>query len=459
MRDSLSCIPRVAADGGTLLSKSVIDTIGSPRLAYVLLVIVTAAARVRCGSWFAPAAFVGLVWSFFTGASLLIVDYPVPGRGLWILVLLIVAIQLGALIAHELQPQSKVRAGFDRAAVLESLRNRSLRYGLACTAIALAGCVYFLLISLQQFGLPFTPLGVLEVGARWTWLRYDDVIEPWSVRLLVMWLHPAGLLGGVLFGCSRRLRDRILALLTLLPALAYSFLTAARAPALLGLTCWLGGYFTMCCAGEPDRPVLFAWKRVGWFLSVAACLLIGFVSVDALRSVPSDHDFLPEAKEEHIANNMFGSPAAFADWFARRDPESLKWGGGTFAGLYALLGFNQRIVGVYYETSNLVGAEVTNVYTAFRMLVEDFTVAGAVLVSLVFGFVAGLAYSLRSNCHSRTLLLLSAFYAFVIFSPLQSLFSFNGAILAWIIGWLVLRNRAVEPQQFVSDQLVMRMAP
>ncbi|HWO31411.1 MAG TPA: hypothetical protein VNO32_21665, partial [Candidatus Acidoferrum sp.] len=163
-----------------------IDTLGSPWLAYAVLVIVTAAARLRCGSWFAPAAFVGLVWSFFTGASLLIVDYPVPGRGLWILVLLIVAIQLGALIAHELQPQSKISSTSSDPDAFETLRNRSLWYGLACTAVALAGCVYFLFISLDQFNLPFTFLSVLEVGARWTWLRYDEVLEPWSVRLLIM---------------------------------------------------------------------------------------------------------------------------------------------------------------------------------------------------------------------------------------------------------------------------------
>jgi oligosaccharide repeat unit polymerase len=437
----------------------VIDTIGSPSLAYVLLVIVTAAARVRCGSWFAPAAFVGLVWSFFTGASLLIVDYPVPGRGLWILVLLIVAIQLGALIAHELQPQSKLRAGFDRAAVLESLRNRSLRYGLACTAVALAGCVYFLLISLQQFGLPFTPLGVLEVGARWTWLRYDDVLEPWSVRLLVMWLHPAGLLGGVLFGSSRRLRDRILALLTPLPALAYSFLTAARAPALLGLTCWLGGYLAMCCAGEPDRPVLFAWKRVGWFLLVAACLLIGFVSVDALRNMSSDHDFLLEAKETRITDYMFGSPAAFSDWYAHADVSGAEWGARTFAGEFDLLQVRQRIVGRYLETSNIVGTEITNVYTLFRGLIEDFTLPGSVLICIGTGGLGSWIYNKRSANVLGPMLWLSAFYAVVIYSPIVSLLSFNGATFAWIIGWLVLRNRAVEPQQFVSDQLVARMVP
>ena len=420
-----------------------IDTLGSPWLAYAVLVIVTSVSRMRCGSWFAPAAFVGLVWSFFTGASLLIVDYPIPGRGLWMLVVLIVAMQLGALIAHELRTPRYVSFQAPLGA-FESLVTRSWWWGLACTAVALVGCVHLWLLSLERFDLPFTPLAVIEVGARWTLLRNDEILEPWSVRLLIAWLHPAGLFGGLLFACSRRRRDRVLALFTLLPAVAYSFLTAARAPALLGLTCWLGGYLAMCRMGEKGHAALFSWKRVGWFLTVAASLLLGFVLVDGLRGMNWSKDFTLEVKESHMTNYIFGSPAAFAHWYAHQIPGTRNWGGETFAGLYAILGLNHRVVGVYYETSNLVGTEVTNVYTAFRMLVEDFAVPGAALASVALGFFAGLTYSSHAFRFSGTFLFLSAFYAFIMFSPLQSLFSFNGAILAWIIGWLALRNLSLQ---------------
>lgn len=421
-----------------------IDTIGSPSLALAVLVIVTAAARLRCGSWFAPAAFVGLVWTFFTGASLLVVDYAVPGRGLWILVLLIVAIQLGALIAHELQPPSRVptcTGAFDR---FEFLRNRSLRYGFACTAVALAGCIYFLVTSLEQFDLPFTPLGVLEVGAHWTILRYDDVLEPWSVRVLIMWLHPAGLLGGVLFACSRRFRDRVLALFTLLPAIAYSLLTAARAPTLLGLTCWLGGYLAMCCVDQPGRPALFAGKRVGWFLSVAACLLIGFVAVDALRDVPSAHDFVLNASQTQIFDYVLASPAAFADWYAHAEISNAEWGTRTFAGAFDLLHVKERIVGRYEETSNVVGTEITNVYTLFRGFIEDFTLLGAAFICACLGALAGWVYNKKGETNwLDALFWLSAFYAATVFSPIVSLFSFNGAIFAWIVAFVAMRSPAV----------------
>src|SRR5579859_2580955 len=119
-----------------------IDTIGSPWLAYAILLIVTGMSRLRCGSWFAPAAFVGLIWSFFTGASLLVVDYPVPGRGLWMLVGLIIAIQLGALIAHELLPQKRAVILPNSIDTFDPLIIPCRRYALICAAVALLGCIY-----------------------------------------------------------------------------------------------------------------------------------------------------------------------------------------------------------------------------------------------------------------------------------------------------------------------------
>jgi len=130
----------------------VIDTIGSPWLAYATLLIVTGVSRLRCGSWFAPAAFVGLLWSFFIGVSLLVVEYPVPGRGLWMLVLLVVAIQMGALIAHEVQPAAKIPVPPCVSNALNSMIVPCRRYGLLCTAIAMAGCSTAPLIDFSLVG-------------------------------------------------------------------------------------------------------------------------------------------------------------------------------------------------------------------------------------------------------------------------------------------------------------------
>lgn len=413
-----------------------IDTIGSPWLAYAVLVVVTVAARLRCGSWFAPGAFVGLIWSFFTGASLLVVDYPVPGRGLWMLVLLIVAVQLGALITHELQPRSTPSIHFQRA--LDSLIIPCRRYGLLCTAVALAGCVYFLFSSLQEFDLPFTPLGVLEVGAKWTRLRYDDVLEPWSVRLLITWFHPAALLGGILFASNRKRSDRAIGLFTLLPAVVYGVLTGARAAILLGLTCWIGGYVACLCTQNRGQLALFTPRRVASLSLGAAGMVVMFASIDAVRDSSWLQAFVFDVHEQKLSNYILAPPAAFAEWYAHADVSGAEWGARTFAGEFDLLHLSTRIVGTYLEKSNVLGTESTNVYTLFRGLIEDFTPFGAALLGACIGGLAGWVYGTGSNDARRTLFWLSAFYAAFLFSPLVSLFSFNGAALAWVVAWLVL---------------------
>jgi oligosaccharide repeat unit polymerase len=417
----------------------VIDAIRSPWLAYAILTMVTGIARARCGSWFAPAAFVGLVWSFFTGMSLLLVDYPVPGYGLWMLVLLVLVMQLGALFAYELQ-HHRESATPDITMALSSLIIPCRRWALICATVAVVGCVYFLVGSLEEFGLPFTPIAVLEVGAKWTLLRYDDVVEPWSVRLLVTWFHPAALLGGLLFACSRKRLDRTIAILTLLPAVAYGIFTGARSAILLGLTCWIGGYVATEVISTHGRLSIFSPKRIALLLLAGAAMVGMFAGIEAVRDTSYTEDLIFDVNNQKLSKYMFGSPTAFAIWYAHADVSNPEWGAKTFAGEFGLLHLKTRTVGTYLDVTNIIGTEGTNIYTVFRGLIEDFTEVGAILIAACLGGFAGWVYGLRLENRHFTLFWLSAFYATLIYSPLVSLFSFNGAALAWIIGWVVLRR-------------------
>ena len=430
-----------------------IEALGSPWLAYTVLVVVAAVSRIRCRSWFAPAAFVGMVWVFYTGASLTIADYPLPGRGLWMLVVLVVSIQLGALVAHELRPRSNAVINCDSSHRMSSLVDPCRRYGVICTIVALLGCVYFLFISLKEFDLEFTPLGVLEVGARWTLLRYDDAVEPWSVRLLVMWLHPAGLLGGVLFASSRKRRDRVMAVATLLPAVFYGILTGARAAILLGLTCWIGGYIATQRVRSREKAVRFTGKRLALVLFTAVCMVAMFAAIDAVRGSSSSQSFVMDVQEQKLGNYMLAPPAAFANWYAHADDSGAEWGGRTFAGEFGLLHFKTRIMGTYLDKANILGTESTNVYTIFRGLIEDFTAFGAALVGACIGGLAGWGYSAGFRDERKALFWLSAFYAVLLFSPLGSLFSFNGAGLAWLVGWFVLTRSKPQSSVLTLPQL------
>src|SRR5208282_482955 len=204
-----------------------------------------------------------------------------------------------------------------------------------------------------------TWLSVLEVGARWRVLRYDEALEPWSVRLLITWLHPAGLLGGILFACSRKRLDRAAGIVSLSPAIAYAVLTGARGPILIGLTCWIGGYVSTLCVRTRGAMAMFSAKRTVLLLVAAASMVGMFVWIDAAKNVTSEQGFILDPNEQRINDYMFGSPAAFADWYAHADIGDAQWGERTFAGEFELLHIKARISGRYLETSNVVGTEVT----------------------------------------------------------------------------------------------------
>jgi oligosaccharide repeat unit polymerase len=284
---------------------------------------------------------------------------------------------------------------------------------------------------------------VLEVGAKWTLLRDGDVFEPWSIRVLVTWFHPAALLGGVLFACSHRRADRAIAVLTLLPSVLYGVFIGARAAILLGLTCWIGGFVATLCIQHHGRLALFTVKRLILLLVTGAGMLGMFASINAVRDSSWQQDFVPQAAETQLEDYMFGSPAAFADWYAHSDTETpgAEWGAQTFANAFDILHLRSRIIGRYTETSNVIGTERTNIYTLFRGLIEDFTAAGAALIAVCIGGGAGWVYGRSSEKPRVALFWLSAFYAALLYSPIISLFSFNGALLAWLVAWLVFMRK------------------
>lgn len=433
------------------------DLTASPWLPVALLVAVTIVSRLRCCSWFAPAAFTGLVWIFFITASLLASDYAVPSRGVWMLVILVVAIQSGALLAHELR-SSDEQASLSSRPDVNPLVERCQTYSLICTLVALGGCCYFLLMSLEEFNLPFTPIGILEVGARWTLLRYDDAVEPWSVRLLVTWFHPAALLGGILFFCGRRRIQRWLAAFTLLPAVLYGMLTGARAAILIGMTCWISGYMSALVVYTSERLAMFTRARLVALAALVICVFGMFVGIDIVRDTGWIHDVMVDVRGQKLSNYMFGSPAAFATWYGNSEISGPFWGARTFAGEFDLLHIKARTLGTYSEKSNVVGTEDTNVYTIFRSFIEDFGLFGAVLAVACIGGASGWIYCVRQLRPLGSILVLSIFYALVLFSPLYSLFSFNGPTLAWLVA-AVLFSAAKRASSQTSPFLNLRHAP
>jgi oligosaccharide repeat unit polymerase len=445
-----------------------LDLLSSAWVPVFLLFGLTLYCRTRVGSWLVPSAFFGMYWFCFVVASLLAVDHRVPGLGMWALVSLIIAVQLGSMMGETYGEQTeeekphgeKTPGDQSQAAPAEKVQLEQftrLRVLPACALLtlgAIAALIYFALYSLNLFHQSFSFIALVQMAAKWTFLRYDGFIDPWPLRLAAIWVYPPALLGGILFALSRSFRDKSIAIASLLPGLLLTVLSGGRAAFLVAGVCWLGG----CWSARGYRPETrrgFLNLKSGLLLGAGAMALLGlYAGVNSLRGAKdaSDaRDLSLEFNSGQIRNYMFGMPAAFAEWFDREQQDSAKWGALTFAGPYALLGIRQRTLGTYTDSAPTVGLEGTNIFTIFRGLVQDFTLAGAFLISGLWGFLGGRNYCQRS-LRPGTMLGLSAFYAVALFSPLICLFSFNSPIVAWVVTWSVLRSRNGIAIRFHSER-------
>ena len=168
-----------------------------------------------------------------------------------------------------------------------------------------------------------------------------------------------------------------------------------------------------------------------------------FFAVDTLRShTQEQNDLEVQSDFGRAKSSAVGYLSVFSYWVDRPeglDSYDMKFGEYTFGGLKQAAGLSNREVGVY-EHAVTVGSDDSNIYTAFRGVVEDFTPMGAALVCVFAGYASGKAYSRSGQGVIWDLLILIGFYGFLVWSPIGSLFYYNGPILALIVAALVLKR-------------------
>ena len=417
------------------------NSLASPWIPAFVLLCLAVAARLLSRSWLAPSAFAALLWAGFVWISMLVTDYPVFASAIWAIVLFVFAIQLGAFIGEELGGIRVSSLGALDPASRQSTSVAALYVCVVCSIVALAGSIYFIFWSFSRFDLPPSPFSFLSLGHLWSVQRYEfGEIEPWMVRLTTMWVYPAALLGGIACGTGSGGKRSWLTFLPLLPALLVGSVVAARAGLLMALICWFSGYFAVKHFETDGKFPLFRRRLAFLFAALIAAGLALFLIVDVLRQSKDGQVSELSLDLQRVLKYSFGSLAAFSTWFHEFQQDRLTFGAYTFGGIFDFLGLRHRETGLYLGFVTLPGGEETNIYTAARGVIEDFSLPGSVLLSFGLSLVSGILLSRHRRPMYVSVLIGSAYYAFVLCSPLTSIFTYNGLVLAWLVAAGVLRS-------------------
>jgi oligosaccharide repeat unit polymerase len=407
----------------------------SPWLPLGVLVGLSLIAHKLQGSWLAPSVSSGLLWSIFIALPLLLNRDSISGRAVWLICGLVTSFQIGAFMFELPCPRRQFERRIDAEGHSE-LEKKCLQLSLLFSAVGMIGGIWYVSIWMRSLGMVFSVEDFMSLGSQMYGVLLQGEDDPWWFRLLRMWLFPAALLGG--FACAlttSRLR-KFMSLCAFIPALLVGMAIASRYGITLEVVCWLAGYFSMKCYLTAGR---YRWG--GRLLASTTLTLLSLVGMYVGLGVVRGHKYEDVSEvSEMVRSNLVGYLAVFDDWVQTEKSAGSTFGAGTVAGVAELAGVGKRARALDYEEVILENGVWSNVFTAFRGLLEDFSLPGALVLCLVLGTLVGRAYTRSCIGLTSGVWVLAAFYVYVLWSPIVSAFNYNAVILAILAGAVTLRS-------------------
>jgi len=255
-------------------------------------------------------------------------------------------------------------------------------------------------------------------------------------QIWLIGVYAAPIFGGILFAMRRLSRDIRLSMLSLFPAFSVFVLQTTRAAVVTGLILWISAWFAVRVLLERGRCRIFTKKLVSAFCGIVLVMIALYAGGQVMRGgdmpeVGAIGDVLvsPAARA-----SMLGHISVFSQWFheSRITLVSPAFGAYSVAGVFDQLGLHPRPGGLYGDFYEVEPGGITNVYTVFRGLIEDFTLPGSLVFLFLAGICAGSAYDRVRAGNPQYAPFLVAFYAFT-GSHGVSIFNYNSVLFACLV--------------------------
>ena len=399
-------------------------------------------------SWFAPGAFFALFWSFFLFVPLAFAsEYKVDTIGLWFIVIFTMACASGSIIAHK-PKNSKF--------ILKNQNNKSRSFNnlliplVILLIISLLGLVFLLQFALNSYNYGYYSFSWFSIPNLIAIDRYSgDLYYPFYIKYSLYCIFPANLIAGLLLSLKiSSFKVKMIAFMPLFAAFLLGIIEGTRSSILLGLiiffSAWLSGQVII--EKKYNSKNQYLKIIISGVIFILGFTLI-FILIQWLRQ--GMDVLLVDLLVDRIRAYFFGYLAAFSSWLI--EPGNLNYSGGitTFAGPFNLLGILERPLG-FYEPINISPNISTNIFTAFRGLVTDFSIVGSILIAFIIGFVAQLFFQKNHVDKIIFTLPVSIFYSFTLYSPLISIFHYNSILFSWIIVFVLIKFFKNEPKVYYS---------
>jgi len=398
--------------------------------------------RIHLKSWLAPASIFSMLWfSLLSVTFFAVPEFPIYPFGLWYILGISIALTLGSLLVPKhLLPDSERYNSIEAIKLFFFNRSNFILILIAVFClISIVGIIVLLLFGIKRYELNFNLFSLISLPGQ----LYDDrdagiLLVPWYIKYLTYFIMPSSLLSGILIPFEKYPRKMVCSVPIIL-AVLIGMVYTTRATILFSIVLFISGLFSSYIILKKDENLFSSIRSLFIFGSIFLFLVLSWIFLQWLRG-GGDNEFIFYPIINSIKSSVLGSSTVFTTWLQNYNQHVVTFGLYTFAGPMDIIGLSERQLGFYSEFISLPNG-YSNIYTAFRGLIHDFTITGSILICFVIGIIAQLSYKRCRNGNVIWLIPLSLFFAFTLFSPFISIFSSNSVTMAWFISFFVLINR------------------
>lgn len=280
---------------------------------------------------------------------------------------------------------------------------------------------------------------IMNMNERMSEIRYagseaHDMVN----QLFLVICYTAPLFGGFCYRWVGKLTKTI-CILTLIPGVFIALTQSMKMVMMTGFILWFTGLFV--CSFSYDMPIRIKKKNILYtiigFLGFFGILFISMVMRTGEISERTIHDI-----SEKFFTYALGHFHCFDIWFTSYEPTSYTFGTKTFMGISNILGLEERSQGIYAEFMN-VGKNgyygISNVFTCFRPLIEDFGEAGSYAILFLLGFFSKM--SLKNLICKKGIVInqviLTAVYTYLLWSFSASFYAYTSYMAMFCLSYIL----------------------
>lgn len=258
-------------------------------------------------------------------------------------------------------------------------------------------------------------------------------------QFFLIFSYAAPAIGGFCFRLVSRWQ-KVLCIITLIPCTFIALTQSLKMGMIASFILFFASYIV--CSYTYGLPIRIKGKIILRFVVIVAGFLLTLFISMVFRTGEVSEKTIWEIGEKFITYTI-GHMHNVDFWYTSYIPTELTWGSKTFMGVSNLLGLEDRVQGIYQEYNN-IGKNgffgISNTFTIFRPLVEDYGEAGAMVVMFAMGVIANMAVK-ALKAHRLVVLnqvALVALYAFLMWSFSASFYAYTTYLAMFALVFMLL---------------------